>query len=358
MRRISARYAKPGEVLGRPVYDSQGYEVIEAGTRLNEKLLKTLSIYGVAELIIEDWRVVDVPVQTLISPELEGRAAQALRELMMETQGSGQVDDSLLEMVEEPIIQMTRELFPEIIGEPNAAGCHVIKEYPFLQPAKVAGLSLLLGRRMGYGMIDLVGVGLAALLKDVGYTLLPPGMIAIAEPTEQQMGEIRKHPMHSAEIVGGYGRFGSEVGEAIFHHHERWDGSGYPEGLKGNEIPIPARILGLADAYFELVSTKSDQQALMPHEAIEYVMAYSGELFDPDLVELFVRQVPLYPTGVTVKLNTGELGIVSDSKLGFIGRPMVRICFNENGRQLKEPYDMSLTDAEHRGKLIVQVLDY
>ena len=93
----------------------------------------------------------------------------------------------------------------------------------------------------------------------------------------------------------------------------------------------------------------------MPHEAIEYIMANSGDLFDPDLVGLLTRQVPLYPTGITVQLNTGETGIISDSNLGHIGRPMVRICFDERSRNLKEPYDLDLSLPENQGRMIVQV---
>ena len=87
-------------------------------------------------------------------------------------------------------------------------------------------------------------------------------------------------------------------------------------------------------------------------------MAYSGELFDPEIVQIFARQVPLYPTGITVQLNTGELGIVANSNLGHIGRPVVRICFSDTGRALREPYDLNLTEQEHQGRLITQVIDY
>ena len=87
MRRISATHAKLGMVLGRPVYDAYGYEVVERGTKIDDELLRTLSIQNVGEVIVEDWRVYDVPVQALLSPEHEGRAAQALRAILVESQG-------------------------------------------------------------------------------------------------------------------------------------------------------------------------------------------------------------------------------------------------------------------------------
>lgn len=358
MRRISAKHAKPGMVLARPVYDGRGFEVIERNTKINEKLLKTLDIHGVGEIIIDDWRVEDVPVMQLIAPELEGRATRALREIIVECQGTKSIDDMLLQEAEEPLLQMARELFPEVIGEVNVAGCHLLKDYQFVQPVKVVGMSLLIGRRLEMGMFDLASLGMAALFKDVGSIVLPPGIIDKPNPTEQELAEIKQHPLYSAEIVSQYERFSPEASEAIYYHHERWDGSGYPEGRKGKETCLGARILAIADSYYELVSKRPDRPAYIPNEAVEYIMAYSGELFDPEIVQIFARQVPLYPTGITVQLNTGELGIVANSNLGHIGRPVVRICFSDTGRALREPYDLNLTEQEHQGRLITQVIDY
>lgn len=96
----------------------------------------------------------------------------------------------------------------------------------------------------------------------------------------------------------------------------------------------------------------------MPHQAIEYVMAYAGEQFNPELVELFVRQVPCYASGLTVKLNTKEIGIVSDANLGFIGRPTVRIIYDEVSGKVGKPYDIDLSKVEYQHKLITDIMDY
>lgn len=355
MRRIAAKNAKEGMKLGRAIYDSRGFELVPKGAAVTPELMQTFSIYEVAELFIEDWRVADVPVQPLIAPELEGMATQALRTIIVESQGEKLIDDELLEEAENPIIEMARELFPEVIGEINASGCHSLKEYAFQQPAKVAGLALLLGRRKELGMLELAGVGMAALFKDIGYILLPFGLQGKPNPTSEEELQIRQHAALGAEIMSQLNRFGPEVSEAIYYNHERWDGSGYPDGLAGEEIPLIARIVGICDSYYEMASKRPDRPGYMPHEAVEYIMAFSGDLFDPDLVEIFTRQVPLYPTGVTVQLNTGETGIISNCNLGHIGRPTVRICFDERSRQIKEPYDMDLSMPENQGRLIVQV---
>ena len=87
-------------------------------------------------------------------------------------------------------------------------------------------------------------------------------------------------------------------------------------------------------------------------------MAYSGEQFNPELVQLFVKHVPLYPSGLTVKLNTGQVGIVCDVNLGFVGRPVVRILYHDNMQAVEEAYDMDLSKPDYLHKAVAQVLGY
>ncbi len=364
MRRISAKYAKPGMVLGKPVYDNRGHMLFDVDTKLSEDSLKTLALYGVGEVLIDDPRVMDVVVQPLIPSEIEAQAAQALRQLMTETQASKTAEPMLLEEVKKPIFSMTRGLFPDVMGEPNASGCASLQDYNFAQPAKVAGMSLLMGRRLDYPMLKLAPLGVAALLMNVGYAMLPhiamepsvldkPGAL-----TEAEFAEVKKHPEVSSEILAKSGKFAPEVVEAVLQHHEHWDGTGYPKQLKKQDISTFARIIAMCDTYYALVSRRPHRRAYLPHEAIEFVMAFAGDMFDPELAQIFSKEVPLYPTGVTVRMNTGEVGIISDAHIGFVGRPAVRIIYDEDAAPVKNPYDIDLRTTEHQQKLIVEVLAY
>ena len=278
-------------VLGKAICDSYGNSVLDQGIPLRPEDIDKLAIYSVREVLIEDWLVADVLVQPLIAPELEAQAIQALRQLLTESQGSPQIDDTLLEQVEEPVYAMVRELFPEVVGEVSAAGCSSAQEFRYVQPVKAAELALLMGRKAGLRMADLAGLGLATLLMDVGLIMLPEG-----DPQAT-----RRHPERGAAILSQCKRLGPDMVVTVLQHHERWDGSGYPRGLKSDAISLSARILAVADSYYELVSERPERHSFMPHEAVEFIMAYSGELFDPSLVRSFARQVPLYPTGVAVK---------------------------------------------------------
>lgn len=363
MRRVSLQYIQPGMVLSRDAYDFHGNVILALGTRLTIDNISTLSRMGGGEVFIEDRRVDDVSVTSLMPARLEGAAVQKLHELLdsskaiINSSGSQRID---LTSVEQTIFSMVEILFPVVMGEVNATGCFSLKDYDHVHPVQVTSLSLLMGRKAGYDEAELAKLGLAALLENIGYIVLPPGMLG--EPgqlTKTEVQELHQHPSYGYQILTEHARHvAPESTRAIFEHHERWDGSGYPRGLKGSNISHYARILAVVDTYYALASRRPHRQRYLPNEAIEFIMAYSGELFDPELVQLFTRLVPLYPTGVTVKLNTGEMGIVSDARVGFIGRPTVRICYDKHQNEVAKPTDMDLVESEHQHRLVTEVVEY
>jgi HD-GYP domain-containing protein (c-di-GMP phosphodiesterase class II) len=234
-----------------------------------------------------------------------------------------------------------------------------VETYDYVHPARVAGLSLILGMEYGIEKSDLVALGLAALMMNIGYVKLPEDALTAPWPlSPETWRDLVQHPLVGAEIISGVDGVDGKVIEAIAQSHERFDGTGYPNGLKGEEISLFARILGMVDTYYALVSERPHRKPFLPHEAIEFVMAYSMELFDPDLVELFSRKVPLYSTGVSVKLSSNEAGVVADANLGHVGRPTVRILVDRFGAEIKQPYELDLTAPDQQMELVVQVLDF
>ena len=250
---------------------------------------------------------------------------------------------------------MTERLLPTILGDPDLCGLSSLQVYDYIHPVKVAELSMLIGRLLGLGRQQLVNLGLAAMLENIGYVSLPPGILDKEGPLgEEEWEHVDEHPRYSAAMLTN-ADLDAEVLRAIEQHHERWSGSGYPEGRKGQDICLFARIVAMADIYHSLLSRRPHRGALRPHEAVEFIVAYSGDLFDPELVQVFARQIPQYPAGLVVRLSSGEIGIVSNPNVGHIARPIVRICV-EGGKPLTEPYDLDLSRAECMTKLITEVI--
>jgi HD-GYP domain-containing protein (c-di-GMP phosphodiesterase class II) len=342
-------------VLGRAVYDTTGRVVLASGVTLTQEALGTLAVYQVGEVVIYDRRVVDVAVQPLVPPEIEAATAQALRQLITESRGNLKVDPDLIKEAEVAIYTMARECFPEVVGEANVNGFPSLEAYQYGQPARVAALCMLLAKRAGYDTRAMSQLGLAALMMNIAVVPAPAPNLGAPHALDQRVVQAAsQHASQGAEMLAMHPQFWPEVIRGVGEHHERWDGTGYPNHLRGEAISPFARIISMADTYYELVSLGPDRPAFLPHEAVEYVLAYSGELFDPKMVAIFVRLVPLYPTGTAVRLNTGDVGIVANSNPGHVGRPMVRIC-QASGLPLARPYDLDLTDAENQKLLVVEV---
>ena len=216
-----------------------------------------------------------------------------------------------------------------------------------------------MGKKAGFNKNDLNALGFAALLQNIGYVCIPQGILSNLDPEEQNaLPEFREHVDFGAQILQRQRDIDARIVKAVLQHHERWDGTGYNQKLKGEDISVFARIIAIAGTYHSLVSKHRNQQPFTPPEAAEYISAYSGELFDPELVQIFMRNVPFYPKGISVKLNTGEIGVVTDSNIGYIGRTQVRVCYGRDNVELKRPYDLDLSKPENQSITITQILDY
>lgn len=356
MRRVSVAHSKPGMVLGRAVYDIRGNLVLNEGDRLTEDNVGLLTRSGTAEILIEDPRVADVPVGSLYSAYWEAKAVQALHVLLVLNEGvtEGLKSSDLIGL--RPVVHnMVERLFPKILGDPDLSGLSTLQGYDYVHPVKVAGLSMLIGRVAGLSREEIHKLGMAAMLQNIGYLWLPQGTMEKAEPlTEDDWQHVRKHPENGAKILAD-SELDTDIITAIEQHHERWNGSGYPEGRKGGEISPLAQIIALSDTFHSLLSARPQRKAFRPHEAVEFVVAYSGDLFDPELVQFFARRIPQYPAGLAVKLSSGEVGIISDPNAGQIARPIIRICY-VNGSPVAAPFDLDLSQRECMNKMIVEVL--
>jgi HD-GYP domain-containing protein (c-di-GMP phosphodiesterase class II) len=358
MRRITTKYAQLGMVLGMPVYDNYGKEIICRHTSLNDQCLEVMTRNHVSEIFIEDWRVNDLVVAPMVSPETEGKLTYIYHQFLKNTQATHDIDITDITQVKLAVNGIANDLTLSILGEINVS-CFVSQsDYVFIQPVKSAILAMTLGQRLGMSLDQLVVLGMGALLKDISYCFFSPEITRETCLTDEKNPALSKHPIQSYNLLKQFSNVQGDTSNAILQHHEYWNGKGYPQGLKEQQISVFAQIIAIADAFSDLLIEQPGKQRYMSHEAIEYIMASSGDQFNPKLVEVFVKKIPTYPSGLTVKLNTGEIGIVSDSNLGFIARPIVRICFDPSRGNLKKPYDINLARSEFQAKLISKVLEY
>ncbi len=342
-------------VLGAHVYDQRGFPLLECGETLTKFKLIELSQSPAAEIFIEDPDTPEITIRPNVTPFVEAQAMQALDILLTSQRASGQpLRNGSLIGIAPRLRKIVGCVYPEMLGDAAVSGSQTPSGYEHIHPIKVAELSMIVARISGAEQEEAVTVALAAALMNIGYNALPPGLLSPPRPLDDgELTLVRTHPEHSVRILQDSG-IPTGALEAIADHHERWDGKGYPRGLKGHSISLYARIIGIADTYIALCSRRPHQPMLPPHQAIEFIVAYSGELFDPELVKIFAREMAVYPVGVTVSLNTGEGGVVSSANIGHIARPLVRVL-RLHGQRVKQPYDLDLAESENQRTIVVDV---
>jgi putative nucleotidyltransferase with HDIG domain len=156
---------------------------------------------------------------------------------------------------------------------------------------RVTALTVELARAMGIPEADLIYVRWGALLHDIGKMGVPDHILLKSdELTDKEWEIMRQHPLHAYMLLSRID-FLHPALDIPRYHHEKWDGSGYPEGLKGEQIPLTARIFATVDVWDALTSDRPYRKAWSREKALEYVIGQSGQYFDPQVVEKFVKLV-------------------------------------------------------------------
>lgn len=204
-------------------------------------------------------------------------------------------------------------------------------EYSFDHALEVAAHLLLLGIHIGWQGDRLHTLGLAGLLQDIGKTQIPAELLTKTEQlTSAERRLLESHVASSLDILCQQASLSPDVLVIISRHHERWDGSGYPRGLRLNQIGLGAEMAGLVDSFCAMLKNKPYRTALGHQAALEELHALRDSKFNPTLMEQFVQCVGLYPIGTYVELSTGEVGVIVQQNRVQRSRPRVLVVLDAN----------------------------
>jgi HD-GYP domain-containing protein (c-di-GMP phosphodiesterase class II) len=348
MRQVSVFYLNEGESLAHPVLDANGRILLTSGVKMTNLYIHKLKSLGVDSVLIEDDRLDDVVINMPITPRTKEAAYQTVKSVRncLETNRLIRSKD-LLDMLKRMISDLLS--FDGILG--YVSDFRGFDEFTFHHSVNTTIFALVLGVANGYNESKLLESGVGMLMHDIGkFKISDLVLNKVEKLTEDEFDEIKKHANYGYEILRQIDDFGLMSAHVALQHHERWDGSGYPRGLKGTAIHEYARIAAISDVYEALTSKKVYRDSLQPYQAHEYITAHSGILFDPQLINIFSQQISIYPDGSGVLLSNGQRGNVVKQNVGYPARPCLRMLY-QGDEPLHPPVDYNL--MEHPSLLII-----
>jgi len=211
------------------------------------------------------------------------------------------------------------------------------------------------GRHLGLERSELQTLALGGLLCDVGKIRLPPELLTKQEDlTGPEAALVMLHVEHGLEILDDVPGVSPKIIEIVATHHERHDGSGYPRGLAGNDIPIYGRIMSLVDSYEAMTTIRPYAKSRAPHKAVAELYEHRGSLYQAELVEQFIQTSGIYPIGTLVELSSGEVGVITAVHSLKRLRPSVMVLLDQDKMPLPKfrTLDLSLDEFDADGHLL------
>jgi HD-GYP domain-containing protein (c-di-GMP phosphodiesterase class II) len=248
--------------------------------------------------------------------------------------------DIQLHQVEEVVCKMTES----ISNNPDAmillCNMRDSNKGLFEHAIQVSTFMITFGRHLGLPKTDLIMLGMCGLLQDVGKIKLPESLVNTTEAlTDEQHKEMKKHVDYSVDMLSGLPGISSELLKVISQHHERYDGSGYPLGISGDNITIKATIAGIIDSYVAMTNQRRYSTTVSNYHALQHLMDNTDKLYKGVFVEQLVECIGIYTPGSLVELSTGEVAIVVEKNRKLKLKPKVLIILNED----KKPYPITKT---------------
>ncbi|MDR2300853.1 MAG: HD-GYP domain-containing protein [Deltaproteobacteria bacterium] len=207
-------------------------------------------------------------------------------------------------------------------------------DYTYTHSLNVSVLSISAGKTLGLTNDELKILGLGTMFHDLGKLRIPDNILnKPGKLTDEEFAIMRNHAALSAEILTEQNlNVNDQVIKVARSHHERIDGSGYPDHLQGDQIPPLATICGLSDVYDALTSDRVYHKGMLPHDALKFIYSLRGTHFQPDWVDRFVQSVGIYPPGSVVELNTGHRAVVMEVNNRSLLTPLIKVVADPHGQ--------------------------
>lgn len=364
MRLVATRRVPIGSVLARDVTIGAAREraLLRSGVAITERYRTALLDGGHNAVYIEDSISTDIVVTPALTERTRAQATESLNRAFANVPAAARARERMAPEAIAELERVAQLIATEIAGSGQSvvalSDLGAADQYTLQHSIDVCAVGLMIAKRLfqDHGRVDYRGkrvwdrleqwlakLGVGLMLHDIGKVAIPsdilnkPGRL---EPDEWTI--VKAHPTVGLELLSS-DLISPLVKAVVRSHHERWDGTGYPNGIGGEEIPHFARIAAVADVFDAVTSERVYKAAKPQHVGHEIINAGAGTQFDAEVVETFNKVVAPWPPGDEIVLADGRSGVVVSCPADELARPLVRIAFDAEG-QATAPEEIDLRE--------------
>lgn len=331
MRYVPLNCIREGMTVGKKLIGKNGELLLNSGTIIRQAYIDKIKELGYGGLYVDDDISKDIQIIEIISEDLRFKAVRTIKEAFAGIEKSQDSLDIHLNKISDVVGNIVDSVLENKDTMVNMLDLKTFDDYTYMHSTNVAVLSLVLGVNLNFNKTDLHKLGLSAMLHDIGKVFVPKDILNKPDKlTDEEFRTIQAHSGKGYEYLKTNYDFPISSYLGVLQHHEKYDGTGYPVKLGGEQIHLFGRIISIIDVYDALTSNRPYRKAMLPSEAVEYILANGGNHFDPTIVEHFTRKIAPYPVGVFVRLSNNTSGIVMENYSDSSMRPKIKITRHDN----------------------------